>query len=489
MNIANHRASFNVQLLSSEPSDSVEIENLLSEIGYQVTSLGDSERFAEQLAENPPHILLLHRGDEMFGNDEFIRSILKISPETRIVILFEDKDRESAMKSYALGVYDCVALPLSSDWQLIRALDRAAERDYYMYMNEQLTEKMQSQEGEPSSSPALLEVWLKQLQAVTSIHQAQECFTAEVGRHLKHQVLFFKYLPIHHSLVLSQSYGVKLDQFRGVGVDLLQENPHFIAENLATPENLKGLQPLINKAFGSSQFWAQGLRVGGEWLGVCVYLKPSNVALDFISPLEDAHVKMCTQSLLQTIRILQLEKSLHSQSICDEPTQVLNRPHFLVRLNEELTRSRRTRLPVALILASVDNFDNFVKNRGETEANLFLKMLASIFKKSSRVNDLVGRLSDSEFGLILPHTGKTGAAIKAERLRRMVERADFSKVLSRAPQFTLSLGVSEYPTHCHDADDILQVADQALFEVKKIGHNKVCLAQAPEGFVPDFTVG
>jgi diguanylate cyclase (GGDEF)-like protein len=110
-------------------------------------------------------------------------------------------------------------------------------------------------------------------------------------------------------------------------------------------------------------------------------------------------------------------------------------------------------------------------------------------RKTSRINDIVGRLSEDELGLVLPHTGGRGAAIKAERLRRMVESADFSKVLGRQRAVTVSVGVSKYPSFCHDADELYQSADNALFQVKEAGMNRVCLASVPDGFVADFEVG
>ncbi len=113
--------------------------------------------------------------------------------------------------------------------------------------------------------------------------------------------------------------------------------------------------------------------------------------------------------------------------------------------------------------------------------------MARIFEKHSRVNDIIGRTGNDEFGIILPHTGKQGALIKAERLRRIIESADFSRVLSTFPSLTVSLGVAEYPTMVRDAEELVQAADEALFQVRREG-NKTCVAKAPDGFVADFEV-
>src|SRR5262249_9039389 len=125
---------------------------------------------------------------------------------------------------------------------------------------------------------------------------------------------------------------------------------------------------------------------------------------------------------------------------------------------------------------------------GHEEAQVVLRTAARILEKHSRVNDIVGRIGVDEFGLILPHTGKQGAMIKAERLRRIFESADFGKVLNGFSHLTISLGVSEYPGLVRDAEELMQSADEALYQVRKAG-NRTCVAKPPESFEPDFSVG
>src|SRR6185312_17132501 len=104
-----------------------------------------------------------------------------------------------------------------------------------------------------------------------------------------------------------------------------------------------------------------------------------------------------------------------------------------------------------------------------------MRTVARILDKHSRVNDIVGRTSPDEFGLLLPHTSKQGAMIKAERLRRIFEAAAFDRVLKDFPRLTVSLGVSEYPSLSRDAEELMQSADEALYQVRKAG-NKACVA-------------
>jgi len=119
------------------------------------------------------------------------------------------------------------------------------------------------------------------------------------------------------------------------------------------------------------------------------------------------------------------------------------------------------------------------------EGNNVLRTLAKVIERHSRVNDLVAKFTSSEFAILLPDTDLAGAAVKGERLRRMIEAGDFSRVLQFTPQLTISVGASEYPSICRDIDEMFETADEALMQVKA-KTNRVCLASPPNSFTPDF---
>ena len=103
------------------------------------------------------------------------------------------------------------------------------------------------------------------------------------------------------------------------------------------------------------------------------------------------------------------------------------------------------------------------------------------------MNDIVARTGGDEFAILLTDTTFEGAAIKAERFRRMIEAGDFSKAFKVTPRVTVSIVIGEYPSICHDADELFQSADEALLQVRQ-KTNKVCMAKPPGNFTPDFAV-
>src|SRR5690606_10409083 len=99
--------------------------------------------------------------------------------------------------------------------------------------------------------------------------------------------------------------------------------------------------------------------------------------------------------------------------------------YFNDRLDEEVTRSRRTKMPVSLVYMDIDHFKKYNDQNGHPMGDQLLKMVATVLQKTSRKNDVVCRIGGEEFVLILPHTDSKGAAIKAEKLRRTIEATTF----------------------------------------------------------------
>jgi diguanylate cyclase (GGDEF)-like protein len=135
----------------------------------------------------------------------------------------------------------------------------------------------------------------------------------------------------------------------------------------------------------------------------------------------------------------------------------------------------------------IDHFKKYNDQNGHPMGDTLLKMYSQILKKTSRKNDIVARIGGEEFVIMLPHTDKMGAAIKAEKLRRIIEATPFPHG-EKQPlgKVSSSFGVAEYPSHSHDAEGLVKAADDALYQVKSTTRNRVCLATVAEDFKPDF---
>ena len=134
-----------------------------------------------------------------------------------------------------------------------------------------------------------------------------------------------------------------------------------------------------------------------------------------------------------------------------------------------LTGLQANRCPFATLAVDIDHFKRVNDTYGHDVGDLVLRKLAIILNGASRPEDLVFRNGGEEFLVLLPEASKEEAAVVAERLRNQVEAA----LMPHGHNITVSLGVSHWPADHNDVEEVLKLADQALYQAKRTGRNKV----------------
>jgi two-component system, cell cycle response regulator len=162
-------------------------------------------------------------------------------------------------------------------------------------------------------------------------------------------------------------------------------------------------------------------------------------------------------------------------SITDALTGVWNRRHFDLRLDEELERSARFLEPFGLLLLDVDAFKPINDVYGHPAGDFVLVELARRLQDVTRSVDVVARFGGEEFALILPRTPLEGAMLVAEKIRTAVARSQFDAMGQEIP-VTVSVGAAAYPDSGVDPRTLLAAADEALYEAKATGKNRVVRA-------------
>jgi diguanylate cyclase (GGDEF)-like protein len=490
MNIQNYRASFVVSIINPDLQQAKVVSDFLENSGYSILHYLSEENFERDYRQNPPHILILSYEHSLKLKsakiNDWVESLIMKLPELHIIILSPAEKLNAACDLFESGVYDILEWPNKNARQLLRAVDRAAENDYHKYLNEELKEKIgeqTSQRGESSFS--LLAVWMHELFKRKDSNFALMHLMNEVSRYLAGaEVLFFKYVPNRSMLVAQNSVGLEMRLLENIGIDLKSTERPFNESILLRPQSIKGLQDLVVNGFQKKHYAAFPVISGREVRGILVAL-PKEHQGDIAS---DPYIRVCLEAHHHFERVMVLQNRLQKTSLLDDQTEVFNRDFILKKVKEEISRARRILKPVSILLLSLDRFQEFQLSQPQAEVDKLLKSVGGLFMRNSRLNDMVGRIEVDQFILVLPHTDKKGAAIKGERLRRMIESADFSKILNQPLRFTVSIGVSDYPSVCHDADSLIETAEEALYQIRKTGDNKVCLATQRGNFVADFEV-
>ena len=185
------------------------------------------------------------------------------------------------------------------------------------------------------------------------------------------------------------------------------------------------------------------------------------------------------------VRIINLEKSLKSAnkkirvlSITDPLTGCFNRSYLNERLTLELTRARRYRHPLSVIICDIDHFKKINDNYGHQTGDAVLKEFAAIMMASIRDKiDWMVRYGGEEFLIILPETDTSGTQILAERLREKITEKTFN-IAGHAISITASFGSTcIYPgsdSKSYTQEAIIEAADALLYEAKESGRNCVC---------------
>lgn len=156
----------------------------------------------------------------------------------------------------------------------------------------------------------------------------------------------------------------------------------------------------------------------------------------------------------------------------DRLTGLNNRGYWEEELKREYARHRRYGSSASLVIFDIDHFKKVNDTYGHQAGDTVIQSLAKIVSEQIRDTDIAGRYGGEEFVVLLPDVDAAGGRVFAERLRGVVERLQISHEGQVIP-FTISLGVADLSEPCHDHQQLIERADQALYGSKRNGRNQV----------------
>ena len=176
-----------------------------------------------------------------------------------------------------------------------------------------------------------------------------------------------------------------------------------------------------------------------------------------------------------SLKHFQRFSSVKNMATYDTLTGLYNRRYFEERLGVEAEKSFYSGVPLSLVMVDIDHFKKVNDTFGHTEGDQILCKISSLLKNSVRRKDTVARYGGEEFMLILPEAGLEQSFVIAERIRQLVEKTLFE--VGRAQvNLTLSMGISNFPSHrVKSKEELIKMADQALYDAKRGGRNRVCI--------------
>lgn len=160
----------------------------------------------------------------------------------------------------------------------------------------------------------------------------------------------------------------------------------------------------------------------------------------------------------------------------DDLTHLYNLRYLNRVLEVEMKRSRRYKTSLSLIFIDLDYFKQVNDNHGHIMGSQVLVETAGILLDSLRAVDVVVRYGGDEFVVLLPNTNLKKAARVAERIRTAIGDFKFLKKEGISLKISASFGVATYPEHAKTRTELIHLADQAMYESKACGRNRVSVS-------------
>lgn len=200
-------------------------------------------------------------------------------------------------------------------------------------------------------------------------------------------------------------------------------------------------------------------------------------ANDYITKPFETEVLLAKIKSLIRLKELQDElkktnKLLESLATTDGLTGIYNHRYFYEKLNEEFERAKRYNSQLSLIMFDFDFFKKINDRYGHVVGDSVLVEMAKIVTSNIRKHDIFARYGGEEFVLLLPHTNAVGAVLEAERIRMAIESHHFENIEKRG-DVTISMGIVTFPSkYISQPEDMVKLADAALYEAKRLGRNR-----------------
>ena len=207
-----------------------------------------------------------------------------------------------------------------------------------------------------------------------------------------------------------------------------------------------------------------------------IFLDALLLALVIAPPIYWLVLKPIRREFDKRIAAERVAQDMTRLAITDALTRLMNRRGITVNLIDAMAQAERYDHPLSIAMADIDHFKAVNDTYGHDAGDKVLVDVASLLSEALRMPDKVGRYGGEEFLVVLPHTTLTQAKKIAERMRTAVDAFGF-EYGGKTSHVTISIGLTQYRKG-EDLEQLLSRVDQALYQAKAAGRNKV-ITQKP----------
>ncbi len=315
-----------------------------------------------------------------------------------------------------------------------------------------------------------------------------ECISFnEIGKILTDKIFYD--LPFKSGKLIILEGGKKKSVFKmyrfseQIWEETLDEGGYNIEKLILFLDRNKKMLEITHKSVKSFDFIDQNTVEFPVWIFPCIIQEKiiSIFILEGGNKEDFSKFFIITSQLALQIKKINLYNTVKELSITDGLTGVFVRRHFLERFNEEIKRSIKNNFSLSVLMLDIDHFKMYNDTFGHLVGDVTLREVAKIIKENVRKVDLISRYGGEEFAIVLPETNKQGGVEAAERIRSAVAQRKF-RVYDEETKVTVSIGLASFPEDVIGTYDemqfelaleLLQKADQSLYNAKETGRDKV----------------
>lgn len=212
--------------------------------------------------------------------------------------------------------------------------------------------------------------------------------------------------------------------------------------------------------------------VSKEFTGLLMVFSPREETKDS----ELNFLNLFARQIELAITIANLFETVKKQAVTDPLTELFNRRFYEDALSREAVRALRLNQPFTLISLDLDKLKHINDTLGHSAGDAAIKAVAKVINKNSRSVDVPSRVGGEEFTIILPGVDSQGGLIAAERIRSSLE----NEYVEGVGHITASIGVATFIEMTTDVDELVEIADKAMYFAKQNGRNQVKLAEVQD---------